>query len=198
MSTRADRGIFLLYSIPSILWIFITVLILLQALAPYLTQVIGLDVSDNMVNEFNKNVQESGLSDKMIGRKGDLLAESLPDELTRPEYFDFDLVVVSMALHHFAEPEAAMKRLGERLKKGGVCFIIDLVPAQHHGFDKEFAEAGKTVKKHGFSREEMQGLFADAGLREGFDYQAVKEPINFTKDGTTYEKTAFVAKAQRA
>lgn len=172
-------------------------LIILQSLAPYVTKVIGLDVSDNMINEFNKNVLEHGLSDRMTGLKADLLAEKVPAEVSSPEYYDFDLAVVSMSLHHFAEPETAMKRIGERLKKGGVCFIIDFVPEQHHGFDKEFAEAGKTVSKHGFSREEMQSMFADAGLKESFGYEVVQEPIHFTKEGKTYEKTLFVAKAVR-
>ncbi|RJE17786.1 Methyltransferase domain protein [Aspergillus sclerotialis] len=166
------------------------------ALAPYVTKVIGLDVSDNMISEFNKNAQEANLSDKMTGRKGDLLAESFSEEMNSPEIFDFDLVVISVALHHFENPGLAMKRLGERLKKGGVCFIIDFVPAQHHEFDKEFAEAGKTVKSHGFSREQTWELFEGAGLSEGFEYEVIQEPINFTKDGKTFEKTIFVAKAK--
>lgn len=149
-----------------------------------------------MISEFNKNAREAGLADKMTGRSGNLFAENLSEDMASPEVFDFDLVVVSMALHHFENPGLAMKRLGERLKKGGVCFIIDFVPAQHHEFKKEFAEAAKTVKSHGFSREQTWELFEGAGLTGGFEYDVIQEPINFTKDGKSFEKTIFVAKAK--
>lgn len=162
-----------------------------------MTKAIGLDVSDSMINEYNKTVQEAGLGDKMTARKGDLLAESLSDDALSPELFDFDIVVVSMSLHHFADPGMAMKRLGERLKKGGVFYIIDFVPVGDHGFHGEFAEAAKTVTSHGFTRDDMWNLYSDAGLAKDFDYQVVEEPIEFTKNEQTMRKTAFVARSQR-
>lgn len=168
-----------------------------QSLAPFLTKAVGLDVSDNMVDEYNKNVHEAGFGDKMSARKGDLLAETLSDDVLSPELFNLDLVVVSMSLHHFADPGIAMKRLGERLKPGGVFYIIDLVPVGDHGCHGEFAEAAKTIKTHGFTRDAMRNLYSDAGLSEGFDYQFLEEPIEFTKNGQTVRKTAFVARSQR-
>lgn len=150
-----------------------------------------------MIDEYNKNVQEAGLGDKMAARKCDLLAESLSDDALSPELFDFDLVIVSMSLHHFADPGLAMKRLGERLKKGGVFYIIDFVPIGDHGFHGEFAEAAKTVKTHGFTRDDMSKLYSDAGLEKDFDYQVLEEPIEFTKNGNTMRKTVFVARSQR-
>lgn len=171
-----------------------------QALAPYVTKAIGLDVSSNMLDQYNQTAQETGLGDKMMARKGDLLAENLSDDMKAPELFNFDLVVVSMSLHHFANPGTAMKRLGERLKKGGALFIIDFVPEDKpdHGFHGQFAEAAKTVRTHGFTRQDMEKLYSDAGLSEGSDYQVLEKPVEFTKNGDTMRKTVFVARSQKA
>lgn len=183
-----------------------------MALAPYLKNVVGVDLSENMVSEFNKNARDIGLADKMVGFKGDLFAEGVPKELTGPEFFNFDLVVVSMALHHFDDAQLAMSRLGERLKSGGVCFIIDLIPQEHHGHhghhhhhgeekddsNDPFKQAESTIKKHGFSLEEMKDLFDHANLRNNFDYKVVEEPLEFNKDGKVLHKTIFVARAERA
>ena len=162
-----------------------------------MTKVIGLDISDNMVNEYNKNAEKTGFSHKMAAWKGDLFADTASTELPGPEFFDFDVVLVSMALHHFDDPSKALKCLGDRLKKGGVCVIVDLVPEHSdmmHGISSEVAE---TVKTHGFSLGQMNELFTDAGLTADFGYQVVDEPLVFHKEGKKIQKTIFVAKAQR-
>lgn len=163
-----------------------------------------------MVDEFNRNASSLGISDKMIGYKADLLAESAPADFSGPEFNDFDMVAVSMALHHFEHPDLALQRLADRLKKGGVCYIIDFVPnsghghghghahGHGHGHGNEFGDAAHTVKTHGFSKEDMQKLFDGAGLSIGFDYQELPEPLVFNKEDKTFSKTAFIARVQRA
>ncbi|RAK89507.1 SAM-dependent methyltransferase [Aspergillus costaricaensis CBS 115574] len=172
-------------------------------LAPFVSKIVGLDVSDNMISEYNNNAKEAGYEDKMVALKGDLLAESAPAELSGPEYFDFDLVVVSMALHHFERPELAMARFGERLKKGGVCVIVDIVPDDHHhghchNVEHGFGDAAHTVKSHGFTMDQMKQLYEEAGLGTGFKYDISKEQVVFRKDGKEHLKTIFIARGQRA
>lgn len=176
---------------------------MLQTLEPFVTKIVGLDISDKMIDEFNKNAREAGVSpEKMIGLKGDLLAETLPEHLSGPSFFDFDIVVVSFALHHFADPELALKRLGDRLKKGGVCLTVDFVPdhSHHHGHDEihqHSPEAAATIKKHGFTRDEMQKLYEDAGLGAGFDFKAMEEPVEFTVKDRRLKKKIFIARGER-
>ncbi|RDK47474.1 putative SAM-dependent methyltransferase [Aspergillus phoenicis ATCC 13157] len=172
-------------------------------LAPFVSKIVGLDVSDNMISEYNKNAEKAGYGDKMVALKGDLLAETAPAELSGPEYFDFDLVVVSMALHHFERPELAMARFSERLKKGGVCVIVDIVPDDHHHghchkVEHGFGDAEHTVKSHGFTTEQIQQLYGGAGLGMGFKYDISKEQVVFRKDGKEHLKTIFIARGQRA
>ncbi|KAJ6017306.1 hypothetical protein N7451_000685 [Penicillium sp. IBT 35674x] len=178
-----------------------------MTLAPFLTQIIGIDVSDNMVAEFNRNVNLLGLADKAMSHTADLLAEDVPVEFAVAPYMDLDVLTVSMALHHFEQPDRALKQLGARLKKGGVCFIIDLVADSGHGHDhshnhdhgerqREFGNAAHTVKSHGFSLENMRELFQGAGF-DGVEYKVLPQPLVFAKDGKNFSKTAFMARAQR-
>lgn len=157
---------------------------------------IGFDVSDNMVNEFNRNAESLGFSDRMTAYNADLLAERVPEEYSGPDFYNLDVVAISMALHHFEHPGLALQRLAPRLRKGGVCYIIDFVA--HSGHGSEFGDAAHTVKTHGFSKEDMRKLFEGAGLTLGFDYQELPEPLVFNKEDKTFSKTAFVARVQRA
>ncbi|KAL4920273.1 S-adenosyl-L-methionine-dependent methyltransferase [Aspergillus aurantiobrunneus] len=168
------------------------------ALAPFASRVIGMDISDGMIDEFNKNAREEGHSDNVIGVKANLLSEAAPVEVSGPEYLDFDVVVVSMAFHHFEYPKQALNRLGERLKKGGVMVIIDLVPEHHHDHGlHQMGEVVETISKHGFSLEEMQTMYEDAGMGNGFKYQVIEETLEFNKNGKTFHKTIFMARGQK-
>ncbi|KAL4791191.1 S-adenosyl-L-methionine-dependent methyltransferase [Aspergillus venezuelensis] len=167
-------------------------------LAPFVSRVIGMDISDGMIEEFNKNAHEAGRSDTVVGVKADILSEAMPAAVAGPEYFDFDFVVVSMALHHFEHPEQALKRLSERLKIGGTMIIMDLVPEKHH--DHGLGQMGDivhTISKHGFSLEEMQAMWKDAGLETCFKYQILDKPLEFNKNGKEFYKTIFMARAQK-
>lgn len=183
-----------------------------------MTKVLGLDLSDNMVNEYNKNAEKTGFADKMSARTGDLLADNVSAELSGPEYYNFDVVVVSMALHHFYDPAKALKTLGERLKKGGACIIIDLVPDESSGHEHNhhhhphhhdhpphhdhhhdpFPEGtAETIGVHGFSSDTLKGMFEKAGF-VNFGYEVIDEPFVFTVDGKKFSMTIFAAKGQRA
>lgn len=152
-----------------------------------------------MLAEFEKNAHKAELSKKMVGLKGDLLAESLSAELQKPDLFDFDIVVVSVALHHFSDSDFAMRRLAERLKKGGTLLVVDFVPDEHaHEFHHDHPEAAATIKKHGFTKDEMRKLYEDAGMGARFDYQIVEKPMKFTARGKAQQKTLFFARSDRA
>lgn len=182
-----------------------------MALAPFVTEVIGVDISDKMVAEFNHNANTLGLADKVTGYKADLLAEHGLTEAIDSACTNLDMVTISMALHHFEHPDRALQSLGQRLKKDGVCFIIDLVPQaddlrpeheheHRHGHENEdeFVGAAHTIKTHGFSREDMEQLLQGGGLNAGFDYQVLPEPLNITIGEGTLSKTVFIARAQRS
>lgn len=152
-----------------------------------------------MIAQYNKFASDSGISpEKMFAQQGDLLADTLPESLSGPEFFNFDFVGVSLAMHHFADPELAMKRLAARMRKGGVCLIIDLIPGQDEHFHEHNSEAKHVVYRTGFEKEEMREIFASAGLSKGFDYQVQDKPFSITVNGKQRDMVYFMAKAELA
>ncbi|KAI9374606.1 S-adenosyl-L-methionine-dependent methyltransferase [Aspergillus egyptiacus] len=129
-----------------------------KALAPYATQTIGLDLSANMVAEYNKAAREifgahTPGKARMVGFQHDLLGSSnsgtsdpapgsgsgaagpgpgteAEDKMTLPSgtLAPFDIVVIGMALHHVADAGRLLQRFAGLLKPGGVCIVLDMVP----------------------------------------------------------------------
>jgi SAM-dependent methyltransferase len=90
------------------------------------------------------------------------------------KFFNFDIAGVGLGFHHIDKPDLAAKRLAERLKTGGVLFIIDFVA---HEMDPKFA-AGRGITHHGFTEEQIKEKFEGAGLVD-FGYEEFSEPITF-------------------
>ncbi|KAL3431423.1 S-adenosyl-L-methionine-dependent methyltransferase [Aspergillus tetrazonus] len=123
-----------------------------KALAPYATQTIGLDLSANMLSEYNKAAQEmfgkhgpgtvrmrgfqhdllqsssSGASDPVPDPGAAGLAEVGDNTLPNGTLAPFDIIVIGMALHHVADAGRLLQRFAELLKPGGVCIVLDMVP----------------------------------------------------------------------
>ncbi|OKL61080.1 hypothetical protein UA08_03794 [Talaromyces atroroseus] len=163
-----------------------------RTLEPFVTKCLGLDVSEGMVAAYNQRVQEAGISpEKMSARVGDLLADSVAEDLQGPEYHDFDIVIVGMALHHFPDPQLAIKRLATRLKKGGVLWIIEMLEDEHSEHEHKLIspETAVTVHKHGFGIDEMKGLFTNAGFGSDTEVKVLDRPFELTMKGHDLAKT---------
>jgi SAM-dependent methyltransferase len=100
--------------------------------------------------------------------------DASPAAFADAKFFDFDVAGVGLGFHHFDKPGLASKRLAERLKTGGVLFIIDFVA---HKIDPEDA-AHRGITHHGFVEDEIKQMFENAGLTD-FGYQELPEPIAF-------------------
>ncbi|KAL4913043.1 S-adenosyl-L-methionine-dependent methyltransferase [Aspergillus aurantiobrunneus] len=178
-----------------------------KALAPYVTEAIGLDVSANMVTEYNDAAQELGLSPaRMRGHQHDLLSPSEPspdlpsDALSRK----FDIIVIGMALHHVADPGKLLRRFAELLKTGGACVVLDMVPGRDdsgiheslHGLVGEQLDVVKTIGKHGFTEDETRGLYEAAGMGKGFEYVVLEEKFRFRMFGKEFGVQGFIARGE--
>ena len=130
------------------------------------TEFVGIDLSENMVKEYNQkfggNVDQSGsTTQKAEAFVGDLLGSKGPsDSVSDSKFFGFDLAVVGYGFHHFQNLDIATSRLVSRLKPGGVLLIVDFVThAKEDG-----NPAKNTVAHHGFGEEEVRRIFGNAGL----------------------------------
>lgn len=169
-----------------------------QALAPYATEFRGIDVSENMIKEYNNRARARGFSEaQMSATCGDLLAPDGPSEsIGGPEFYDFDLAVVDLAFHHFQDPALAAKRLVERLKPGkGVLLIVDLVShgpgTHHHGH-----HASKGVAHHGFAKQAIEQMLKEAGCVD-LEYTVVEKPFVLGKDDPSMERQVFMIRGRR-
>ncbi|KAK3709678.1 hypothetical protein LTR37_010705 [Vermiconidia calcicola] len=115
-------------------------LALLNAL-PSTTTFQGIDIHPKQVERYNASALVESAQERMSGIQGDLTNPSA--ELQNPEYFDFDVAIMSMALHHCPDPAAMLKQLRDRLKKEGVLILVEGLGRRPH------AHGGHQHQHHG-------------------------------------------------
>jgi ubiquinone/menaquinone biosynthesis C-methylase UbiE len=85
---------------------------------PHLS-IIGVDISQEMVQKAALNLSSLGLAKKVSFRQGDI--QKLPFETN-----SLDFVVSTFSLHHWSEPKQAVHEIYRVLKPGGQFLIFDL------------------------------------------------------------------------
>ncbi|KAL4953242.1 S-adenosyl-L-methionine-dependent methyltransferase [Aspergillus filifer] len=174
-----------------------------KALAPYTTRTVGLDLSENMVETYNQAAGEMGLpSENMQGYQFDLLSDDNAADI--PEYLrqGFDIIVIGMALHHVANPGTLLKKFKEILKPGGAVIVLDMIPGQVpslaetelEGLDAREVNVLKTIAKKGFTKDELKGMYDDAGLGSGFEYVHIEEEFRFVLFGREVSVRGFICR----
>jgi ubiquinone/menaquinone biosynthesis C-methylase UbiE/DNA-binding transcriptional ArsR family regulator len=127
--------------------------LLSQLLAAKAKKIIAVDNSPKMVEVGTELAQKNGLTN-LEYRLGDM--EEPPIDAA-----SVDLVILSQALHHAAQPERALKACHRILKKGGQLLILDL---NEHHFEKArelYADVWL-----GFSEAHLQRMLRDTKFRD--------------------------------
>lgn len=110
-----------------------------RALLPYVSHILGIDVSDGMVAEYNSRSEAAGTTNVASAVQGNLLADEpyvtkagtkTNDFETDRSLNDFDAVIVGLGFHHFSDWSGSLQKLSQRVKPGGIVGIIDLVPSE--------------------------------------------------------------------
>ncbi|VDC00121.1 unnamed protein product [Peniophora sp. CBMAI 1063] len=144
-----------------------------RALSPHAKSIVGMDISEASVAEYNSRVFNQGLGPEDMRA----VVGSLPGAPEGLEGAHFDAVVCSMAYHHFFVPDEITALLARFLKPGGVLLVVDLMTRFNNKFgsskrEEIFSLAHQHLVPHryGFTREQMQAMFDEAGL-EGFKFE---------------------------
>lgn len=85
---------------------------------PHLT-IIGVDISQEMVNRATRNLSSQGLAKKVSFRQGDI--QALPFEVN-----SIDFLVSTLSLHHWSEPKQALQEIHRVLNPGGQFLLFDI------------------------------------------------------------------------
>lgn len=119
-----------------------------------------------MVEKYTAKQSEFGINQaKIRALHGNWLSDPFePTSSDRDEFYNFDLVTVGAALHHFPDAQEAIRLLGARLKPGGVLYIQDR--AEHQSDDAYVDESGSKGKMHGFDKDSLGEFMSQAGLIE--------------------------------
>lgn len=94
----------------------------------------GIDVSDRMVDAYNRLAGQLGVSpERMSAVQGNVLDDEHDSgssaAMDGPDFSDVDAVFMTMALHHIQDPIALLSRLVQRLRPGGVLVVVDWLAA---------------------------------------------------------------------
>ncbi|EMD33325.1 hypothetical protein CERSUDRAFT_117945, partial [Gelatoporia subvermispora B] len=140
-----------------------------RELIPHVKSIIGVDISGGAVDVYNQRVSELGLTQRMKAVREELKGQEL--ELDGAK---FDLIVCSMAYHHFGAIDVVTRTLAFFLKPGGSLLVADR-KGSGEGEHKSEAEVPEDVRRavahlHGLEEHVMRGVFEGAGLGQ-FEYR---------------------------
>ena len=190
-----------------------------QAFSPYIDEARGIDVSDTMVDGYNKRAKEAGYSnEQMHAVRANLLSSVAADTRPATKLGDFDIAVISLALHHVDDPARMVAKLVEKLQPGGVLAVIDLAnqDTEGHGHghghghhDHQHADlsthpTAKTIhhEHKRFKQDFMAKIFEEAGCSaSSFRYVEFGEPFLVPESVTKVEggrkERIFLAAAKK-
>lgn len=128
-------------------------------LAKRIRHATGIDLTPAMLEQAQKTQREQGVTN-VSWELGDVAALPYPDGA-------FDIVTCRFAFHHFPDPPAVLREMRRVCRAGGRVVVADSAPPA------EKADAFNAMEKlrdpshtRALPLEEMQTLFAEAGLTE--------------------------------
>ncbi|KAJ3540739.1 hypothetical protein NM688_g6183 [Phlebia brevispora] len=159
-------------------------------IVPHVKSITGVDISQGMVDSYNARAKDLTISpERMHAIRTELKGTN--GELDGRK---FELVVCTMAYHHFTDVADTTRILASVLAPGGSLLVVDwLRDAQGNTEDLFMGnDQLKKINPHsGFTEAEMRGILDGAGLG-GFAFQAWGE-----EEVMGHRVRPFVAKGTR-
>jgi ArsR family transcriptional regulator len=123
-------------------------------LARFAGSVTAVDQSGAMLREVRARAKDAGVGSVVKVCEADLESLPLKDQTA-------DVVMMSQALHHAAQPPTAIAEAARILRKNGRLIVLDLV--KH---DQDWAREQWADQWLGFDEKELRSWMTGAGLRE--------------------------------
>jgi ArsR family transcriptional regulator len=148
---------------------------LTAALAPFVTRVIAVDRSNDMLQAARNRLRDLPNVDV---RRGELEALPIQDA-------ELDAATLLLVLHHLPEPAEALAEAARVLKPGGRLLISDMLPHDREEYRQQMGHVWL-----GFGEETLKRLLANAGFEK---IRVVPMPVDPAAKGPAQ----FVASATR-
>lgn len=142
--------------------------------------VVGMDYSKGMVEKFNEKAKELNFTN-INAIQHNINEQELPQN-------EFDLIAISMTLHHIKDTNMFIKKAKSALKNDGYLCINDLV-SEDGTFHSEHKNDG--VEHFGYDKDELCKLLQDNGF-ELIEYKIVYTDYRNDKEYPIFQ---IIAKA---
>eukprot|EP01088_Endostelium_zonatum_P014923 TRINITY_DN344_c0_g1_i1.p1 TRINITY_DN344_c0_g1~~TRINITY_DN344_c0_g1_i1.p1 ORF type:complete len:330 (-),score=51.96 TRINITY_DN344_c0_g1_i1:57-1046(-) len=116
-------------------------------LIPDCKQVIGVDITPEMVQVFNQKLSAQGIQKDQAQALCLNILDSNPTQQVKDLRGHFDVVICLHAFHHFEERVQTAQKLAEFLKSGGALIIVDI--QQSHLRDDQYAMDNSQIQIDG-------------------------------------------------
>jgi ubiquinone/menaquinone biosynthesis C-methylase UbiE len=147
-------------------------------------QVVGLDLSETMIEIATGNAREHGVLGQVEFREGNASAVPFEDE-------SFDFVVSSGSLHHWEQPSRVFKEIHRVLKPGCRALISDLRSDAPADEVKELAnEINSRLMRWGLRHSFREGYTVREAeqLVDGIPFTSVRTEVDFISMAIWLEK----------
>jgi ArsR family transcriptional regulator len=124
-------------------------------LARFCEEVSAVDLSPRMLGTLREAAETAGVGERVRTLDGDLAALPLGDG-------EMDAVFISQALHHAADPAAALAEAARVLRPGGRLLLLDLLQHEQEWVREQFADLWL-----GFDPDHLKELLEQCGLCPG-------------------------------
>ncbi|KAF8531622.1 S-adenosyl-L-methionine-dependent methyltransferase [Gautieria morchelliformis] len=163
-----------------------------QKLASYCKSIIGIDIDQAAVDQYNNKVANQGIPSEEMRA----ICTNLHEHSGELNGQLFDVIVCSQAYHHFPSINATTCLLASFLKhQTGILLVSDLLKGPHeHEFRRPCSHTHNhhaVVHRGGLTENEVRGSFEEAGLVD-IDFEIVH---TVKKDGRDVE--VFMAQGVR-
>lgn len=119
------------------------------ALTPWVGRVIGVDASNEMLEQARARLSAADNVDLRVGE-----LEALP-----VDDGELDAAVLSLVLHHAADPQRVLAEACRALRGGGKVLLVDLLPHAQQEYRERMGHVWL-----GFSAEQVENWLRDAGF----------------------------------
>ncbi|KIP07471.1 hypothetical protein PHLGIDRAFT_19154 [Phlebiopsis gigantea 11061_1 CR5-6] len=133
-----------------------------RELSAHVKSIVGVDISQGVVDHFNKRVADQGIPpEEMRAVCAELRGTG--DELDGTK---FDVITCSVAYHHFPSIADTTRVLASFLKPGGSLLVVDFIKEEASADFTPTEFAHIVPHRGGFAESEMREAFEGAGLGE--------------------------------